>query len=253
MFTDLQKASMLKRIAAWIFDMIMLAIIVVGLLALLTAIFGFEYHSAKLQEIYNEYEAAYGISFDKTAEELAALPEEELAIYEAVDKALSQDEEFIGLYNKVLSIGLMSVSLSILIGFVLMEFLVPLLFGNGQTAGKKIFSIALMRTDGMKVTPFIMFARAILGKCTLGTMVPTLLVIMIFFRVAGMEAVIVLVLILLLQVILLVMTKNNSAIHDLMACTVAVDYNSQMIFESEQHRTDYQARLEAEAALHRNP
>lgn len=253
MFTDLQKASMLKRIAAWIFDTIMLAIIVVGLLALLTAVFGFEYQSAKLQEIYDAYEAAYGISFELTAEELAALPEDKLAIYEAADKALSQDEEFIGLYNKVLSIGLMSVSLSILIGYLLMEFLVPLLFGNGQTAGKKVFSIALMRTDGLKVTPFIMFARAILGKCTIGTMVPALLVIMIFFGVAGLEAVIVLGLILLLQVILLATTKNNSAIHDLMACTVAVDYNSQMIFESEQHRTDYQGRLEAEAARHRNP
>lgn len=253
MVFDIQKASMLKRIAAWIFDMIMLAIIVVGLLALLTAIFGFEYQSAKLQEIYDEYEAAYGISFELTAEELAALPEDQLAIYEAADKALSLDEEFIALYNKVMSIGLMSVSLSILIGYVLMEFLVPLLFGNGQTAGKKIFSIALMRTDGLKVTPFIMFARAILGKCTLGTMVPTLLVLMVFFGVAGLEAVIVLGLILLLQVILLATTKNNSAIHDLMACTVAVDYNSQNIFESEQHRMDYQARLEAEAARHRDP
>ena len=38
MYFDLQKASMLKRLAAWIFDLIMLAIIVVGLLAFITAI-----------------------------------------------------------------------------------------------------------------------------------------------------------------------------------------------------------------------
>lgn len=233
MYFDVQKASMLKRIAAWIFDLIMLAVIVVGLLALTTAIFGFQYQTAKLQEIYDQYETKYGVSFDKTAEELAALPEDQLAIYEEADKALSQDQAFMEIYNKVINIGLMSISLSILIGYILLEFLVPLLFGNGQTAGKKIFSIALMRNDGVKVTPFMMFARAILGKCTLGTMVPVLLILMVFFGVGGLECVIILGLILLLQVILLLKTKNNSAIHDLMACTVAVDMNSQMIFESE--------------------
>lgn len=252
MFFDLQKASMLKRIAAWIFDLIMLAVVTVGLLALISAIFGMEYHNAKLQEIYTQYETEYGISFNLTAEELQALPEDKLAIYEEADKALSQDTHFQELYSKVLSVMLMSVSLSIFIGYILLEFLVPLLFGNGQTAGKKVFSIALMRTDGMKVTPFMMFARAILGKCTLETMIPVLLILMIFFGVGGLECVMIIGLILLLQVILILRTKNSSAIHDLMACTVAVDMNSQMIFESEQHRLDYQARLEAESAQHRD-
>jgi uncharacterized membrane protein len=94
MFFDLQKASMLKRIAAWIFDLIMLAIITVGLLALISAIFGMEYHNAHLQEIYTKYETQYGISFNLTAEELQALPEDKLAIYEEADKALSQDTQF---------------------------------------------------------------------------------------------------------------------------------------------------------------
>lgn len=251
MYFDLQKASMLKRLAAWIFDLIMLAVVTVGLLALITAIFGFEYQSAKLQEIYDQYETKYGVSFDLTAEEFQALPEDELAIYEEADKALSQDQTFMELYNKVINIGLMSVSLSILIGYVLLEFLVPLMFGNGQTAGKKIFSIALMRTDGVKVTPFMMFARAILGKCTLETMVPVLLIFMVLFGLSGLEGIIILGLILLLQVILILATKNNSAIHDLMACTVAVDMNSQMIFESDEHRLEYQKRLAEENAQRR--
>lgn len=252
MFFDLQKASMLKRIAAWIFDLIMLAVVVVGLLALITAILGFEYQTAKLQEIYDQYETKYGIRFDLTAEELQTLPEEQLVIYQEADKALSEDEAFLERYNKVINIGLVSISLSVLISYVLLEFLVPLVFGNGQTAGKKIFSIAVMRTDGVKVTTFMMFARAILGKCTVETMIPLLLILMVFFGIGGLECVLILGLILLLQVVLLIKTKNNSAIHDLMACTVVVDMNSQMIFESEQHRLDYQARLEAESARHRN-
>lgn len=252
MFFDVQKASMLKRLAAWFFDLIMLAIIVVGLLAFITAIFGFEYHSAKLQEIYDQYEVQYGIEFELSPEEIQALPEEKLAIYEAANEALSQDKQFQELTGKVLSVGLMSLSLSILIGYVLMEFLVPLLFGNGQTAGKKIFSVALMRTDGVKVTPFMMFARSILGKCTIETMIPVLLVVMIFFGISGLEGVIVLGLILLLQVILMMKTKNNSAIHDLMACTVVVDMSSQMIFDSEAHRLEYQNRLAEENDPHQS-
>lgn len=245
MFFDVQKASMLKRIAAWIFDLIMLAIIAVGLLALITAVFGLEYHQAKLQEIYTQYETEYGVTFNKTDEELQALPEEERAIYDEADKALSQDEVFLELVNKVSSIHLMSISMSIFIAYLFLEFLVPLMFGNGQTAGKKIFSIAVMRTDGVRVNGLIMFARAMLGKCTVETMVPVLLIIMMSF---GMGGTLILGLILLLQVILLLTTSNHSAIHDLMACTVTVDMNSQMIFESQQHRLDYQARMEEEKA-----
>ena len=246
MFFDVQKASMLKRIGAWIFDLIMLAIIVVGVLAFVTAVFGYEYHTAQLEEVKVEYETAYNISFDKTIEEILALPEAEQEIYAAANEALNKDEEFQKLYDKVINIMLTSVSLSILIGYVLMEFLVPLLFGNGQTAGKKIFSIAVMRTDGVRVTPFMMFARAILGKCTIETLVPVLLIIMLFFGLFSTVALVVLVLILLLQVILVAKTQNHSAIHDLMACTVVVDVNSQMIFDSQEHRLEYRKRFEEE-------
>ena len=248
MFFDVQKASMLKRLAAWIFDLIMLAIIVVGLLAFITAVFGYEYHTAKLEEIYVRYETQYGVDFELSTEEIQTLPEDQLAAYEEANEAMSQDEEFQNLYSKVLSIGLMSVSLSILTGYAFMEFLVPLMFGNGQTAGKKIFSIAVMRTDGVKVTTFMMFARSILGKCTIETMIPVLMIIMIFFGVAGFGSLLILGLILLLQVILIFTTKNNSAIHDLMACTVVVDMTSQMIFDSEDHRLEYQKRLAEENA-----
>ena len=123
---------------------------------------------------------------------------------------------------------------------------VPFRMGNGQTAGKKIFSIAVMRTDGVRVTPFMMFARAILGKCTIETLVPVLLIIMLFFGLFSTVALVVLVLILLLQVILVAKTQNHSAIHDLMACTVVVDVNSQMIFDSQEHRLEYRKRFEEE-------
>ena len=72
------------------------------------------------------------------------------------------------------------ISFSILIGFLIVEFLFPMIFKNGQTLGKKIFGIGVMRVDGVKVTTPILFVRSILGKFTIETMMPVLMVIMIY-------------------------------------------------------------------------
>ena len=66
----------------------------------------------------------------------------------------------------------MITTLSTLIAFLLLEFAVPLMLKNGQTLGKKIFGVAVVRVDGVKVSPVMVFARGILGKCTIGTLAP---------------------------------------------------------------------------------
>ena len=114
--------------------------------------------------------------------------------------------------------------------------------------GKKIFGIALMRTDGVKVTPFMMCVRTILGKYTVETMIPILIVIMLLFQLVGVGGTLVIALILLAQIIALFATSTNSAIHDLFACTVAVDMASQRMFESPEALLEYKKRLSAEAA-----
>ena len=82
-------------------------------------------------------------------------------------------------------------------------------------------------------------------------MIPVLIIVMIFFNMAGGLSVIVLGLIPLLQIILLIATRTNSAIHDLLAKTVVVDYASQRIFDSEQELIDYKKKLRAEQAARR--
>ncbi|MBR5813982.1 MAG: hypothetical protein IKY37_05975, partial [Bacteroidaceae bacterium] len=64
----------------------------------------------------------------------------------------------------------------------------------------------------------------------------------------GIVGVIVIGLILLLQFIVLVSTRTRSAIHDLLAATVAVDMASQRMFESPEALLEYKKRLSAEAA-----
>ena len=246
MIYDLQKASFLKRLAAFMLDAILLLILGTGLMLVSSSVLNIDGHYDVLESAYQKYEQQYGTSFQLTQEEYDALPEAERAVVDAAYEAFSQDEEALYAYNMLVNLLLLMIPLSIFVAYLVLEFGVPMLFGNGQTAGKKIFSIAVMRTDGVRVTPFMMFARAILGKCTIETLVPVLLIIMLFFGLFSTVALIVLVLILLLQVILVAKTQNHSAIHDLMACTVVVDVNSQMIFDSQEHRLEYRKRFEEE-------
>ena len=53
-------------------------------------------------------------------------------------------------------------------------------------------------------------------------------------------------LILLLQIILMISTHTNSCIHDLLAKTVAVDMQSQLIFETEEEMIAYKNKVHAE-------
>jgi uncharacterized RDD family membrane protein YckC len=131
---------------------------------------------------------------------------------------------------------------------VLLEFVVPLLLKNGQTLGKKIFGAALMRTDGVKVSPVQMFIRTVLGKFTIEIMIPVYVLVMIYLNAIGIVALAVLGAILVGQLLSLTMSKTNGLLHDVLAGTVLVDMASQRIFETPEERLEYIKRLHAEEA-----
>lgn len=246
MIFDLQKASLLKRGSAWLFDAILLVILVVGFALILSAVTGYDGCSAALDEVYARCAAEYGVRFDVTYDEYAALDEEALAAYEAAYAALSADAAAMHAYSMLLNLTLVITTISILLGYLVLEFAVPLLFGNGQTLGKKIFGVALMRTDGVRLSTFQLFVRTILGKYTIETMIPVLIAIMLYFGSVGLVGLAVLGAIALLQIILLAATKTNSLIHDLLAATVAVDMASQMIFSGTEEMIEYKKKAHAE-------
>lgn len=239
---------MLKRISAYTFDMILLVCLVIVLAMALSGMFGYDDYNAQMDAAYEEYGQKYDINVSMTLEEYEKLTEEEMARYMQALEAINSDEAVMRTYSMVVNLTLIIASLSILMGYLVLELLVPVWLGNGQTIGKKIFGIALMRTDGVKVTPFMMFVRTVLGKYTLETMIPVLIVIMLLFQMVGLIGTLVLGLILLLQVILLIATRTNSALHDLLACTVAVDMASQMMFDSPEALLEYKKRISADAA-----
>ena len=121
-------------------------------------------------------------------------------------------------------------------------------FKNGQTLCKKIFGLCLMRTDGVKVNNMQLFARTVLGKFAIETMIPAYILILLYMGAADMFSLLLLASILIAQLIILAVTRNNSLIHDLLAGTVVVDYASQKIFTSTEDLIAYQKRVAAERA-----
>ena len=64
MGVELQKASMWKRISAWLLDIILLSVIVVGIGALLSLATGYDGHTQDLEDAYARYETQYAVTFD---------------------------------------------------------------------------------------------------------------------------------------------------------------------------------------------
>lgn len=248
MATDLQKASIWKRTAAWLFDGILLGILAVACGVLISFLLGYDAHSTRLEEAYDQYEQKYGVVFDISLEEYEAMSEGARMSYDLAYEALIADEEAMYAYNMMLSQTLVILTVAILLATAVMEWLVPLKLGNGQTLGKKIFGLALIRSDGVVMNNMQLFTRTILGKYTVETMIPVLIILMIYWGTMGVAGTLVLFALAFGQLACVIFSRTNSAIHDLMAGTVVVDYASQTIFRSTEDLIEYQKKVAAERA-----
>lgn len=251
MIYDVQKAGALRRIAAGLFDIIILIVLATGLSWGISALTDADAQYQAVQDVYTAYGEKHNVNFSHTEEDLATLPAEELEQYnknyQAAMDEMNADPEAISTMMRFWSTALSTISLSVLIAHLLLEFLVPLWLKNGQTFGKKAFGIGLMRKDGVMISPFALFVRSILGKATIEVLLPLLLVFMMFMGIAGVLIYLVLALV-IAQVMLLLMHPNRCVLHDLMGCTIAVDISSQMIFRSPEALIAYQKERAAEKA-----
>lgn len=247
MIYDLQRASMWKRISAFLFDVILFGCVAVLLALAGSAALRYDRYQTLLDERYAHYAEQYGVSRNITEEEMQSLPEEDRQRYDEASAAIAADSDALWAYNMLLTLIITITSLSLLFSFILMEFAVPMALGNGQTLGKKIFGVAVMRTDGVKVNGVCMFIRTVLGKYVMETMLPLLLIAMLVIGIYGEIAVIGLAVIMLVNAVFLVM-KDHTPIHDRLASTITVDLASQMIFKTHEDMIAYKTRIHAEEA-----
>jgi uncharacterized RDD family membrane protein YckC len=213
---------------------------------------GYNSHNEALQNGYDRYETQYGVSFDISQEEYSALSLEDQQNYDTAYEALISDKDVMNTYNILLNMTLLITTFGILLAVVATELIVPLLLKNGQTIGKKIFGIGIVRNDGVQMNNMQLFVRTILGKFTIEIMIPVYIIIMIFFNTIGIVGILVLAGILLTEVILLAATRTNSLIHDALAGTVTVDISSQMVFRTTEDLIAYKKKIHAEQAARSN-
>lgn len=248
MIYDIQQAGMLKRISAWLLDAILLLVLATGAMAGMAYMLDLDTHSQEMTAIYDRYEKEYNISYGITQEEMDKLTDEQLEAYRAADEALKKDTHAQVVYEQMVNATLLTVTIGFLVAYLILELIVPLVLKNGQTLGKKAFGLALVRKDCVRVTPFMLFARTVLGKYTVETILPLLLFLLMFFGLFGSIGTSILMIFLVVHVVLPMITRNHSAIHDYMACTVVVDFSSQMIFASADELLEYKKKVQADAA-----
>ena len=190
----------------------------------------------------------YGTNLSITEENYSELTEDEKLRFDNAVTALSADNEANYSTYMMFNLSLIIVTFGVLLSYLLLEFVVPLLFGNGQTLGKKIFGIAVMRIDSVKISPLILFIRTVLGKYTIETMIPILILIGIGFGLIGIMGPIIILLVIVCNIIMVIATKTNSPIHDMLANTVTVDMTSQLIFDTPEALLEYKQKVHAEMA-----
>lgn len=254
---DLQKANIGKRISAFLFDIILLFTFTVGFAWAIFGIADYDKYGNGFNEIKAQYIAEYeskynGIDLDISDEEYKKLSADAKAVYDealaAANEAFGKDEGAAYNYGMMINIIMIAVPLGVLLSYLILEFAIPLFLRNGQTLGKKIFGVALMYTNGVKVTPVGLFIRTVLGKYTVETMVPLMIIALIFLGKLGFVGTVVLFLLLALELGLLIFNKTRPMIHDALATTVCVDMASQMIFENEAELIEYKKKVHEEAA-----
>lgn len=248
MIYDIQKAGMWKRISAYIFDCIILGIVAVGFAFLLSSALQYDAHVAERETIRAQFETEYGVEFDITQAEYDAMEGEQQRRYREAYEAFAADPVVQEKDLLIINLTLIIAGFGILVAFLILELIVPLLFGNGQTLGKKIFSVGVMRADGVRISLFQLFVRTVLGKYTLETMLPVFLMFLFFLGVMPLVGIAGVLLLFLLQVVFLITSLYRTPIHDMIAGTVTVDIASQMIFASTEELMAYKQRIHAEMA-----
>ena len=245
---EIQKAGFWKRAAAFMLDIILQGILIVGLLYLLSAVTGYDQTTDRMQVKYDEYNTKYDTNLNMSEEEYNALPKEKQEAYMEAYEAFIRDEEAVSLYRRAMRLSLLNLSAAILAACLTLEFMVPLLLKEGRTLGKKVFGLCVVHTNCVRMEPGAMFIRTLLGKYTIETMVPVLILLLLYYNVIGIAGTAILLVLALAQVILLIATQNNQVIHDMLAQSTVADYQSQPIYDTLEELNAAKAKKAAEAA-----
>lgn len=277
---ELRKIGIIRRASALLLDAILLVVLATGFMFLISLMCNYKEEEQLSTQYYAEWEEyrktyASGIAahcsytYEETEDgyvitrngEQSSLDEligslvdkkdesEAMQTAYAAYTALPKVEQVNWQYQYVYNLLFMMTSIGVLLSYIILEFVLPIIFKNGQTIGKKVFGCCLVRPNCVKITNLALFARTILGKYAIETMFPILLVFLFLFNGIGILAIILFAALALLNIILFIALKNRTPLHDILAGTVVADMRLQMIFQSDEELAEKKALEQKEVVM----
>ncbi len=275
---ELRKIGFIKRASALLLDAILLAVLTTGFMFVISLICQYDRAEELADSYYAQWEdfrkdyigkvaEYYGFTYtvDDNGGYTVTKDGKESSLNEVVQALIDSNgqdeatreayaayenlppvEKVNAQYRYVYTMLFMMVSVGIFLAYLVLEFILPLIFKNGQTIGKKIFGICLVRPDCVKITNLALFARTFVGKFAIETMFPVLLIFLFLFGGLGVLAIILFFAITILNVVLFFATRNKTPIHDIIAGTVAADMKLQMIFGSQEELNEKRKLMQQE-------
>ena len=222
---ELKKAPTIRRISAGIVDLILIIVVMVAVILVIKPYCSLDTKEAELEAVYDEYCDEYGIDPELTQEEYDKMTKEEQDAYNAAvqraNEALNNDKYVIELFYAINKLYLFIALAGISIASLIVELVVPLVLGNGQTIGKKIFKLGVRNKHGYKASIVQLLARSLLGKILPAMGIVVLLYL--FLVAIWSDAVLALLGIAVLEILVYMLTKRNALIHDVITSTACVD------------------------------
>lgn len=245
---DFYKAHPLKRIAAFVIDTILLLAITLGVVAAMHSSMDYAAHEKTYEQACVKYGQQFGVDLTASRTEQSELTEEEIEIYTKAWEAFNADEEAMNAVKSMLGISLLSTAVGLFAGYVVLEVMLPLIFGNGQTIGKKLLGLCVMHKYHVRVSVMQVIYRAIVGKYFIGVMIPVAMFQLRNYGVLGTTASLVMGIIAMVQGFMVLMSQANCGIHDKLFKTVVADFNEQHIFDTMEECIAFEEAYEKELA-----
>ena len=221
----------INRFAAFIIDAILLVILLTGCLYIFSMIFQYDAHLATLESEYIK-EGYLILNVEKNIYEyLAETAPNYNAVLESVknNQVILQEQQYLATYTTNVP------ALSIAIVLLILEFIVPLFLKNGQTVGMKVFKIALISNNNIRISSLQLFARCLIGKIAILGVIPMFAISYILINpTGGLLGTIILIIIAIIQITTIVKSKNHAGIQDIIAQVYPVNFAETVIYRNKE-------------------
>ena len=229
------KAPLSKRASAFVIDGILLLALAAAMAYVLALAFGYSQYSKTYTEGIERHAAEYNVQFDTVVSQADydALSDEQKISYEAAVEAINNDEEILEALSGMVRLIFIIAALSFFLAFMILEFILPLVFKEGRTLGKKAFGLSVIKKDTSDLSIISLLVRTFVGKYLIETMIPVLLIIITIFNAIGLMSgpgiigFAIILIIVITNVALVFTSKTGSMIHDFVSDSMVVCEDSQ--------------------------